>query len=58
MARRLVGDGGIRGLVLRLQGAFDALEVRAEDGAVLVEAGGSRCGVSSSGWTRTISTSS
>ena len=37
----LVGDGGIRGLVLRLQGAFDALEVRAEDGAVLVEAGGS-----------------
>ena len=37
----LVGDGGIRGLVLRLQGAGDALEVRAEDGAGRVEAGGS-----------------
>ena len=37
----LVGDGGIRGIVLRLGGAFTALEVRAEDGGVVVEAGGS-----------------
>jgi len=37
----LVGDGGIRGIVLRLEGEFARLEVRAEDGAVLAEAGGS-----------------
>jgi UDP-N-acetylmuramate dehydrogenase len=37
----LVGDGGIRGLVLRLEGDFTALDVRAEDGAVLADAGGS-----------------
>jgi UDP-N-acetylmuramate dehydrogenase len=37
----LVGDGGIRGLVLRLDGDFAALDVRVEDGAVIAEAGGS-----------------
>ncbi|HYL28216.1 MAG TPA: UDP-N-acetylmuramate dehydrogenase [Candidatus Nitrosotalea sp.] len=37
----LVGDGGIRGLVLRLAGDFATARVRAEDGRVLVEAGGS-----------------
>jgi UDP-N-acetylmuramate dehydrogenase len=37
----LVGDGGIRGVVLRLEGEFARLDVRAEDGAVVVEAGGS-----------------
>jgi UDP-N-acetylmuramate dehydrogenase len=37
----LVGDGGIRGIVLRLEGEFARLDVRAEDGAVVVEAGGS-----------------
>lgn len=37
----LVGDGGIRGIVLRLEGEFAALDVRAEDGAVVAEAGGS-----------------
>jgi UDP-N-acetylmuramate dehydrogenase len=37
----LVGDGGIRGIVLRLEGDFTALEVRAEDDAVVAEAGGS-----------------
>ena len=37
----LVGDGGIRGVVLRLEGDFTALGVRAEDGEVVVEAGGS-----------------
>jgi UDP-N-acetylmuramate dehydrogenase len=37
----LVGDGGIRGIVLRLEGEFARLDVRAEDGAVLAEAGGS-----------------
>jgi UDP-N-acetylmuramate dehydrogenase len=37
----LVGDGGIRGIVLRLEGDFAALAVRAEDGAVIAEAGGS-----------------
>jgi UDP-N-acetylmuramate dehydrogenase len=37
----LVGDGGIRGIVLRLDGEFAALATRAEDGAVLARAGGS-----------------
>ncbi|HEY0395470.1 MAG TPA: UDP-N-acetylmuramate dehydrogenase [Candidatus Elarobacter sp.] len=37
----LVGDGGIRGVVLRLEGDFAALDVRAEQGEVVVEAGGS-----------------
>jgi UDP-N-acetylmuramate dehydrogenase len=37
----LVGDGGIRGIVLRLEGDFTALSVRADDGAVIAEAGGS-----------------
>jgi UDP-N-acetylmuramate dehydrogenase len=37
----LVGDGGIRGIVLRLEGEFTALEVRADDDAVIAEAGGS-----------------
>jgi UDP-N-acetylmuramate dehydrogenase len=37
----LVGDGGIRGIVVRLEGEFTALEVRADGDAVLVEAGGS-----------------
>jgi UDP-N-acetylmuramate dehydrogenase len=37
----LVGDGGLRGIVLRLEGAFSALDVRADDDAVVVEAGGS-----------------
>lgn len=37
----LVGDGGIRGIVLRLEGTFTALDVRADGDAVVVEAGGS-----------------
>jgi UDP-N-acetylmuramate dehydrogenase len=37
----LIGDGGIRGVVLRLGGAFAALDVRAEGDAVTAEAGGS-----------------
>jgi len=37
----LVGDGGIRGIVLRLEGEFTALDVRADDGAVIAQAGGS-----------------
>jgi UDP-N-acetylmuramate dehydrogenase len=37
----LVGDGGVRGIVLRLAGAFTAASVRAQNGCVLVEAGGS-----------------
>jgi UDP-N-acetylmuramate dehydrogenase len=37
----LVGDGGIRGIVLRLEGEFTALDVRAAGGEVVVEAGGS-----------------
>ena len=37
----LVGDGGIRGIVLRLGGEFAALDVHAEDGAVIAHAGGS-----------------
>jgi UDP-N-acetylmuramate dehydrogenase len=37
----LVGDGGLRGIVLRLDGTFSALDVRLDGDAVLVEAGGS-----------------
>lgn len=37
----LVGDGGIRGIVIRLQGDFTAVRVGPDDGAVVVEAGGS-----------------
>lgn len=37
----LVGDGGIRGVVLRLTGEFATANVRAEGGRVVVEAGGS-----------------
>lgn len=37
----LVGDGGMRGIVVRLRGAFAALEVRADGDAVVAEAGGS-----------------
>jgi len=36
----LVGDGGIRGVVVRLAGGFAAAHVRVEDGRVVVEAGG------------------
>jgi UDP-N-acetylmuramate dehydrogenase len=37
----LVGDGGVRGLVIRLAGDFAAVEVRDEEDAVVIEAGGS-----------------
>jgi UDP-N-acetylmuramate dehydrogenase len=37
----LVGDGGMRGIVVRLAGDFAAVEVRAEAGRVVVEAGAS-----------------
>jgi UDP-N-acetylmuramate dehydrogenase len=37
----LVGDGGIRGLVVRLGGSYDALDARVEGDAVLVRAGAS-----------------
>ena len=37
----LVGDGGIRGLVLRLGGAFAEVEARVENGRVIVDAGSS-----------------
>jgi len=37
----LVGDGGMRGLVLQLGGTYDALDVRIEDGAVVARAGAS-----------------
>jgi UDP-N-acetylmuramate dehydrogenase len=37
----LVGDGGMRGLVLQLGGSYDALDVRVEDGAVVARAGAS-----------------
>jgi UDP-N-acetylmuramate dehydrogenase len=37
----LVGDGGVRGIVLRLAGEFAAAHVRADDRAVIVEAGAS-----------------
>ena len=35
----LVGDGGMRGLVLQLGGSYDALDVRVEDGQVVARAG-------------------
>ena len=35
----LVGDGGMRGVVLQLGGSYDALEVRVEDGMVVARAG-------------------
>ena len=37
----LVGDGGMRGIVIRLAGDFAAVEVHVENGDVVVEAGGS-----------------
>jgi UDP-N-acetylmuramate dehydrogenase len=37
----LIGDGGIRGIVLRLGGAFALIAVREEENAVVVEAGAS-----------------
>jgi UDP-N-acetylmuramate dehydrogenase len=37
----LVGDGGMRGIVIRLSGDFAAVEVRVENDNVVVEAGGS-----------------
>lgn len=37
----LVGDGGMRGVVLRLGGDFGSLDVAEEDGAVVVRAGAS-----------------
>jgi len=37
----LVGDGGMRGLVVQLGGDFDALDVRIEDGMVVARAGAS-----------------
>jgi UDP-N-acetylmuramate dehydrogenase len=37
----LVGDGGVRGIVMRLAGEFATASVRVEDGRVIVEAGGS-----------------
>ncbi|HEV3091016.1 MAG TPA: UDP-N-acetylmuramate dehydrogenase [Candidatus Cybelea sp.] len=37
----LVGDGGVRGVVLRLAGDFAAVNVRPEEGEVVVEAGAS-----------------
>jgi UDP-N-acetylmuramate dehydrogenase len=37
----LVGDGGVRGIVVRLAGDFATASVRGENGRVVVEAGGS-----------------
>lgn len=37
----LVGDGGMRGIVLQLGGSYDALDVRVEDGMVVARAGAS-----------------
>ena len=37
----LVGDGGVRGIVMRLAGEFAAAHVRVDEGRVVVEAGGS-----------------
>jgi UDP-N-acetylmuramate dehydrogenase len=37
----LIGDGGVRGIVIRLTGKFAAVDVRREDGRVVVEAGAS-----------------
>ena len=36
----LVGDGGVRGVVIRLAGEFAAAHVRVDDGRVVVDAGG------------------
>ncbi len=35
----LVGDGGMRGVVLQLGGSYDALDVRLEDGMIVARAG-------------------
>jgi UDP-N-acetylmuramate dehydrogenase len=37
----LIGDGGVRGVVIRLAGEFAAAQVRAGNESVIVEAGGS-----------------
>jgi UDP-N-acetylmuramate dehydrogenase len=37
----LIGDGGMRGVVLQLGGSYDALDVRVEDGLVVARAGAS-----------------
>ncbi|MGA8474628.1 MAG: UDP-N-acetylmuramate dehydrogenase [Candidatus Cybelea sp.] len=37
----LIGDGGVRGIVLRLAGAFAGVDVRVERDEVIVDAGGS-----------------
>jgi UDP-N-acetylmuramate dehydrogenase len=37
----LIGDGGMRGVVLQLGGSYDALDVRVEDGMVVARAGAS-----------------
>jgi UDP-N-acetylmuramate dehydrogenase len=37
----LVGDGGVRGIVIRLAGDFAAVRVRTDEAEVLVDAGGS-----------------
>jgi UDP-N-acetylmuramate dehydrogenase len=37
----LIGDGGVRGVVVRLAGEFARARVRSEDGRVIVESGGS-----------------
>ncbi len=37
----LIGDGGVRGVVIRLAGDFAAVEIGAEEGRVVVEAGAS-----------------
>jgi len=37
----LVGDGGLRGLVMRLAGDFARIEVLREDGGIVIEAGAS-----------------
>ncbi len=37
----LIGDGGVRGVVIQLAGEFAAAHVRVEDGRVVVDAGGS-----------------
>jgi UDP-N-acetylmuramate dehydrogenase len=37
----LIGDGGIRGIVVRLEGDFAALRARAGEDGIVVEAGGS-----------------
>jgi UDP-N-acetylmuramate dehydrogenase len=37
----LVGDGGLRGIVLRLDGTFTSIEARVDSGRVLIDAGAS-----------------